>query len=291
MAILFACQHPELNLVGLTSVFGNVTGEIAARNALHLIELAGQDVPVAKGAEQPLVQEPLPVADFVHGAEGFGHLPPPQPATTLDSRPAAEFICDNLNEAPGEIILCPIGPLTNIAQALERDPGIAEKVKGVQVMGASLTAGGNATPHAEANIWQDPHAAEVVLAASWDVTLVGLDVTHQVICTAEEFDLLAHKAPQLGGFLSQAARFYFDFHAQKDGIRGCYMHDALAVISIIRPGLFSMREDPVQVILDGERSGETQLSTNTNHPKVKWYEAVEAEKAKALFFATMAQAF
>ncbi|MEM7172562.1 MAG: nucleoside hydrolase [Pseudomonadota bacterium] len=287
MAVLFACQHSQLDVLGLTSIFGNVTVDVATRNALRLVELAGQDIPVARGADGPLAQPPLPVADFIHGTEGFGHIPPEEPKGRADRRTAAHFICDQINHHPGEIILCPIGPLTNLALALEQDHSIAEKVKNVRVMGTSLRAGGNATAVAEANIWQDPHAAEVVFGAPWDVTLVGLDVTYQAICTAREFAALAEQAPKFGGFLNQAAQIYFDFHEQAKGIKGCYMHDAMAVISIIRPDLFQILEDHVEVILDGEHSGATRLSLDPTHARLRWCADVDAKAVKEIFFTTL----
>ena len=258
MAILYAHLDPRIELVGLTSIFGNVTIEIATRNALALAELAGADIPVAHGAERPMVQDPREVAWFVHGHEGFGDVPPMSPQNTADGRPAHEFICDVVNANPGEIVLCPVGPLTNIALALEHDPTIADKVKSVTVMGGSLEEGGNVTSFAEANIWQDPHAAETVFSANWDVTMIGLDVTHQVVCTPEDFAELSAVAPKLGGFLNDAAQFYFDFHAKENGIRGCHMHDPAAVISIVSPELFSTTAVPIDTVCSGEQIGRTQ---------------------------------
>jgi len=204
MAVLFACLCPDIELVGLTSIFGNVTTDIATRNAKALVEMARLDVPVARGADAPVQQAARPVAWEVHGREGFGDVAPIMPAGQHVVETAAEFICRAVSENPGEIVLCPVGPLTNLARALELDPSIAGKVKSVTVMGGSLDAGGNVTPSSEANIWQDPHAADVVFAAGWDVTMVGLDVTHQVKCTPQHFAGLVRPAPVLGGFLNQA---------------------------------------------------------------------------------------
>ena len=187
MAVLYACLSPSIELLGLTSIFGNVTTEIATRNALALLEIAGADLPVARGSDKPLVQAQREPAWEVHGREGFGDVPAMSPKKGVIEESAAEFICRVVHENPGEVVLCPVGPLTNIALALRLDPSIASEVKGVTVMGGSIDDGGNVTPHAEANIWQDPHAAEEVFAADWPITLVGLDVTHQVVCTPEDF--------------------------------------------------------------------------------------------------------
>ncbi|MEM8646309.1 MAG: nucleoside hydrolase [Pseudomonadota bacterium] len=290
MAILFACAHPELELVGLTSIFGNVTIDVATRNALVLSELAKVNVPVAEGAAGPLVQTPRPVAAEVHGAEGFGHVPPITPAGAPDGRSAAEFICDMVSAHPGEIVLCPIGPLTNLAEALKRDPEIASKVKSVTVMGGSVWAGGNATPHAEANIWQDPHAAEEVFAAPWPITLVGLDVTHDVICTNAQFADLAKAAPTHGGFLNEISQFYFRFHDEVDGFLGCYMHDPSAVISILHPELFTSTQHPVKVVLEGDEAGRTLIAEEGGRPAINVCRKVDADGVKQVFLSTVAAA-
>ena len=290
MAILFACAHPGLDLVGLTSIFGNVTADVATRNALVLAELAKADVPVAHGAAGPLEQTPRPVAAEVHGAEGFGHVPPITPDGVPDGRSAAQFICDMVNAHPGEIVLCPIGPLTNLAEALALDPGIAAKTKSVTVMGGSVWAGGNASPHAEANIWQDPHAAETVFAAPWPLTLVGLDVTHKVICTNTQFADLAKAAPSQGGFLNEISQFYFRFHDEVDGFYGCYMHDPSAVISILHPELFTTASHPVKVVLEGDEAGRTFITDEDGRPAIDVCREVDAEQVKRVFLTTLAAA-
>ena len=291
MAILFAFLHADIDLIGLTTIFGNVTTDVATRNALALAELAGVDVPVARGAERPLVQAPQPVADFVHGTEGFGEVPPFSPAGTPTGQPAAEFICEAVTAAPGEIVLCPVGPLTNLALALRLDPSIAEKTKSVTVMGGSVEAGGNATPFAEANIWQDPHAAQVVFDAPWDVTLVGLDVTHEVTCGPEDFAGLASAAPTLGGFLNDAAQFYFRFHEKHDGFYGCHMHDPTAVISIIQPDLFATRQGALDVVVEGERAGQTIAADDAERQVARLCMGVDDDAVRSLFLSTIKTGF
>ncbi|NNE23837.1 MAG: nucleoside hydrolase [Rhizobiales bacterium] len=291
MAILFAIVHDDIDLIGLTTIFGNVTTDIATRNALALTELSGVDVPVARGAYVPLVQEALPVADFVHGKEGFGEVPPFAPSGSPVEQTAADFICATVNANPGEIILCPVGPLTNLAIALEQDPSIATKVKSVTVMGGSVAAGGNATPFAEANIWQDPHAARAVFEASWDVTLVGLDVTHKVICGPADFAGLADAAPKLGGFLNDAAQFYFRFHEKHDGFYGCHMHDPTAVISIARPDLFTLEHGPLDVIVEGDKAGQTIKSSDTFRPRANLCMGVDDNAVREVFLSTIKSSF
>lgn len=287
MAIIYAILNPDVDLIGLTSIFGNVTTEIATRNALVLAEMTGFSIPVARGAVKPLVQEAKEVAWEVHGKEGFGDVPPITPQARPEEVSAHEFICNAVNENPGEVVLCPIGPLTNLALALQHDPSLAEKTKSVAIMGGSLDEGGNVTSHAEANIWQDPHAADIVFAADWDISMIGLDVTHQVICTPEEFSELSNSAPLLGGFLNDAAQYYFKFHRKENGFYGCHMHDPTAVISIIHPEWFSFDELPVEVILQGERVGATVKSENRLRPSSRVAMKIDADAVKHHFLDTV----
>ena len=291
MAILYAILDPQIDLVGLTSIFGNVTTDIATRNALALLEMAGVDLPVAAGAKVPLVQPSKEVAWEVHGREGFGDVPPMSPKSKAIDEPAHEFICRMINENPGEIVLCPVGPLTNIALALQHDPSITQKVKSVTVMGGSVDEGGNVTPFAEANIWQDPHAADLVFGADWDVTMIGLDVTHQVVCSPSEFASLPASAPKLGGFLNDAAQFYFEFHRKVDGIDGCHMHDPTAVITIVEPDYFSVEEMALSVILDGEKVGQTYRCEDANRRKVKVALGIKEQAIRDKFLSILKSGF
>ncbi|MGI9513664.1 MAG: nucleoside hydrolase [Anderseniella sp.] len=291
MAVLFACLSPDIELVGLTSIFGNVPTDIATRNAKVLVEMARHDVPVARGVDAPVQQPARPVAWEVHGREGFGDVAPVTPTGQPVDETAAEFICRTVSEHPGEIVLCPVGPLTNLARALELDPAIADKVKSVTVMGGSLNAGGNVTPSSEANIWQDPHAADIVFAAGWDVTMVGLDVTHQVKCTPQDFANLVKPAPVLGGFLNDAVQHYFEFHRQVDGFDGCYMHDPSAVVSIVRPDLFAVEREPLRVIVEGAETGRTVRAASSERPATSVCTGVEASAVRNLFLETVSSGF
>ena len=291
MAVLYACLSPRIELMGLTSIFGNVTTEIATRNALALLELAKADIPVAPGADKPIVQDQREPAWEVHGRDGFGDVPAITPERAPVGETAAEFICRSVNENPGEVVLCPVGPLTNVALALKHDPSIASKVKGVTIMGGSIDDGGNVTPHAEANIWQDPHAAEIVFEADWPVTMVGLDVTHRVVCTPEDFAGLVESAPILGGFLNQAAQFYFEFHRKVDGIYGCHMHDPTAVISIIHPEFFEIDAHGIEVIVEGEEIGRTIRSKSPTRRNASVLRGVEVEKVREEFLSMIKSGF
>ena len=269
MAICFAAAHPGIELIGLTTVFGNVPVAVATRNALRLVELTGQRIPVAEGAGVPLMQPLLPHPDFVHGAEGFGDIPPETPAALPDLRPAAQFLAETAAAHPGEVTICAVGPLTNLAQAMALHPAIISNVARVVVMGGAVECPGNVKEHAEANIWNDPHAAAAVFAAPWEVTLVGLDITERVNCVPADFAALADAAPVIGGFLDRALQFYLRFHRERHGIEGCHMHDPTAVISITDPDLFVTRTAPVEVTLEGTAAGRTRLAPGRAAPGVR----------------------
>ena len=281
MAIFYAAAHPGLELVGLTTVFGNVPVATATRNALFLAEMAGLAIPVAEGAAVPMVQPLAPHPEFVHGVEGFGDLAPVRPAGQADPRPAARFLCESVAAHPGAVTICAIGPLTNLAAALELDPDIAGNVARVVVMGGAVACPGNVNADAEANIWNDPHAAAAVFKAGWPVTLVGLDVTAQVNCTPADFTALARAAPVIGGFLDRAVHFYFRFHRERHGLGGCHMHDPTALIEITDPGLFEVREAPVAVTLEGTAAGRTRFGPAGRAVRVCM--GVEAEAVRSRF--------
>ena len=266
MAVHMAFADPRLDVVGLTTVFGNVTSKQATRNALCLVEMAHYPAAVASGAAIPLTREPQPPANFVHGPEGFGTLPAMSPARIADTRNAARYLVETCAEAPGEIIICAVGPLTNLAEALSLDEAITRTAARVVVMGGSAAWHGNVTACAEANIWNDPHAADVVFAADWDVTMVGLDVTEKTQCVPADFETIAAQSPMIGGFLNEATGFYFDFHETKTGKRSCFMHDPSAIMAITDPELFGFENTPISVVCNGEEIGRTVTGANGRRP-------------------------
>jgi purine nucleosidase len=259
MAIFFALASPELDVIGLTTIFGNVHTRLATTNALRLLEIADRtDVPVAPGADDPLAG-PFggPVA-FVHGDDGQGnvHLPPSQ--TEALSTTAAEFIIEQVMNAPGEITLVPIGPLTNIALALHLEPRIAENVREVVLMGGNALGPGNATPAAEANIHNDPEAADVVFGAPWQVTMVGLDVTHKVNMSSAHLDRYAQNDTPMAQHIAQIVPFYQGFFEHHyPGADGIFVHDSSAIAYIIDPTLFTVKRWPVRVETQGISRGKT----------------------------------
>lgn len=290
MAIHLAFAHPGLEVVGLSTIFGNVHVDKATRNALALAEMAARDCPVAEGAAAPLVQPLQPPSYFVHGDEGFGDLPAPTPRARPDPRDAAEFIVETLRAQPGAVTLVPVGPLTNIALALRLDPTIADKVERLVIMGGAVDVPGNVTPWAEANIWNDPHAAAEVLSAPWPVTLVGLDVTERSRCGPADFERLAGEAPVIGGFLKDAVQFYFGWHRRKNVHDGCFLHDPSAILAVTEPELFTTRATPIRVVTEGEQVGRTLADPHAGTPPVTVCTGVDSQALRARFLSVLSTA-
>ena len=290
MAIHMAFADPRLDVLGLTTIFGNVTIDIATRNALVLAEMAAYDTVVSKGMPVPRRRPLEPPADFVHGGEGFGDVPPITPLGAPVTENAARYLCETCAAHPGEVIICAVGPLTNLAAAIDYDPAIVENVKAVVIMGGSAAPHGNVTTVAEANIWNDPDAAECVFAASWPVTMVGLDVTEKAQCMPADFAELARQAPDIGGFLDAATQFYFDFHENKTNIRSCFMHDPSAILAITDPDYFDFERIALKVICDGDEIGRTLPVNDANRPMIQVAMQVNAKAVRDKFIQLVASA-
>ncbi len=227
MAVLLATQSPELQIEAITVVSGNVIVDKGAVNALKLVELAERpDIIVAKGAKYPL-QRKLITAESIHGANGLGDVELPAPTKKLDPRHAVEVIIDIVNANPGVITLVPVGPLTNIALALLQDPTLREKVPEIILMGGS-TVGGNASPAAEANIYNDPEAAKIVFNSGIPITMVGLGATSQTKLYRRHLPALANSGSAIGKFVADINDFYIGF-SERLGFEGADLHDPLAV--------------------------------------------------------------
>lgn len=270
MAIYFALCSPELEVIGLTTIFGNVHTSLATTNAIRLMEIAGRpDIPVAPGSDNPLAQPYEGPVPYVHGADGQGDVNLPLPVGKPLAASAAEFIIDQVMSQPGEITLVPVGPLTNIALALRLEPRIAKNVREVVLMGGNALCPGNASPAAEANIRNDPEAADVVFGAPWQVTMVGLDVTHQVNMTGKH---LAHynalKNP-MAQHIARIVPFYRNFFETLYGIDGIFIHDSSAVAYLLDPTLFQVEQWPVRVETQGLSRGKTWPNTS-KRPVAGW---------------------
>ena len=273
IALCYALNHPELEVLALTTIYGNVAVDLATQNALRLVELNSGDlnnatVPVATGTGTPLKIAPNPVADFVHGANGFGEIQLPEPSLQAASQNAAELIVDLIHKHPGEITLVAVGPLSNIALALELSPDIATLVKDVVVMGGAFHREGNVTAYAEANIWNDPHAAQQVFTANWPLTVHGLDVTYQISFSPAYLDRLARHSDKVGSFLRDAAKFYIKFYKKQHNFDGCCPHDQLALSFVTHPEWYTLESGTLNVITDGESIGKTTIdAVNQNNNK------------------------
>jgi inosine-uridine nucleoside N-ribohydrolase len=281
MALYYALAHPAIDLLGITTTFGNVRVAQATRNALYLTALAGRRVPVAQGVDAPLVREAETPPDYIHGADGLGNLPHRAPVQTqAEAVSAAQFIADAARAEPGALTLVAVGPLGNLAQALRLEPALPELVKQVVVMGGTVLESGNVSPVAEANIWNDPHAADAVFTAGWPLTMVGLDVTHRVRVPLALFERLAqhHNHPATDA-LTHAVRFYAGFYTQHDpGFAtelGCYGHDVLAFVVLTRPELFTLQSGRVRVALEGIAQGQTMMQRKAvRYPQSGWHDEI-----------------
>jgi purine nucleosidase len=245
LALLYACASPEAELVAVSCVAGNVEARQVATNTLAVLELAGrEDVPVYLGEEHPLVKA-LVTTPETHGPKGVGYAELPAPRRPLDQGHAAERIVDLARARPGEITLVTLGPLTNLARALVHEPALPELVKGWFMMGGAYRAPGNTTPTTEWNLHVDPDAAKSVFAAWGGPTLpvaMGLDVTERARLLPEHVARLgvADDNPVLR-FVTDALRFYFEFHDRYDGFYGAFIHDPFVVAAALDPGLVRTR--------------------------------------------------
>ncbi|MGN6431880.1 MAG: nucleoside hydrolase [Gaiellaceae bacterium] len=243
IALLLALASPELELLGVTTVAGNQTVEKTTANAIRVLELVGADVPVAAGASRPLVREPR-VAANVHGETGLDgpDLPPAQ------RKPVDKHAVDFLAERIDGTTLVATGPLTNVALLLARHE--QARPERIVLMGGAI-AEGNVTPAAEFNIWADPEAAARVFASGLDVTMVGLDVTHEALLTDADAARLRDNG-RIGNVVADLLDFYGVFHKQVYDFEGSPIHDAVAVAQVIRPGLLDLRELNVEIERESE---------------------------------------
>lgn len=229
LALAYLLAHPEVNLVGIGTVSGNISAAGGARNTLDLLHLAGQpDIPVAIGAHDPQAGTFHGGAPHVHGVNGIGEVELPRSDRQPTEESAAELLVRLARQYPGELRVVAIGPLTNLAEALRLEPKLTELIADLTIMGGAALAPGNITPVAEANIANDPEAAAEVLAADWNVTLVPLDVTMtNVLEESHRQELLAsvHAVPQA---LGEMLGYYFGFYVSQFGRACSAMHDPLA---------------------------------------------------------------
>jgi purine nucleosidase len=295
VALLLALASPEeLDVVGVAAVAGNVPLDKTAYNARRIVELAGRTgVPVHAGCERPLARN-LVTAEHVHGRSGLDGYDLPEPVLALADRHGVDFIVDALMAAEaGEITLCTLGPLTNVATALAREPAIAPRVREVVMMGGAYFEVGNITPTAEFNIHADPEAADAVFRSGIPITMASLDVTHQVLTTHERLAAFAGLGNRVGAAVAGLLSFSERFDLEKYGGHGAPLHDPCVIAWLIRPELFRGRTVNVSVELTGElTAGMTVVDywRITDRPKnVHFLRHVDADGFYALLLDRLAR--
>jgi purine nucleosidase len=254
VAILLALASPdEIEVLGITAVAGNVPLALTQRTARMVCELAGRpDIPVFAGCDRPLGRD-LVTAEHVHGKSGLDGPVLPDPQMPLQDRHAVDFIIDTLRAEPsGSVTLCPLGPLTNIAMAMEKAPEIIPRIRQIVLMGGAYFQVGNITPAAEFNIYVDPQAARIVFRAGVPLVVMPLDVTHKALVTAERNDRFRALGTPVGVAVAQMTEFFERFDKEKYGSLGAPLHDPCVTAWLIRPDLFTGRHVNVEIETQSE---------------------------------------
>lgn len=281
IALYFALAHPDIDVIGITTTFGNVSVEQATANALYLTRIAGHEIPVAQGVQVPLYKTPDKHPDFIHGSDGLGNLKSRiDVGGQAEPESAAEFIVKMVRQHPGEITLVAVGPLGNLALALMLEPRLPKLLKQVVLMAGAIDEPGNVSPVAEANVWHDPHAADRVFTAGWNLTMVGLDVTHRVVLQSASIAHLALQQHHLAmDTLRHAVMFYSDFYRsiRPDMGHGFYGHDVVAFIWLVAPELFGTRTGRIRVATEGIGNGQTMMAIPGKSYQQAGWEAARPE--------------
>ncbi len=279
------------HLIGVSAVHGNVPAPTAALNSLRVLDVVGMDdVPVWTGAARPLAQ-PLSTAEHVHGDDGLGGITTGPPSRPITPGPAAVRIVEMAQRYPGEFTLVAVGPLTNLALALMLEPNLPSMVDQVVVMGGAMRAPGNITPTAEANVWHDPEAAQAVIEASWQTTLVTLDATMQTVLSDDQLAAIAGSTDPKARFAWAAMDFYLGAYQRWIGRRSCPLHDPLAMALALDPGLASYVTHHTTVELHGAQTrgtvvadlrGSTELPP-VNGGHVRYIDELDIERFQTIF--------
>ncbi|KMZ60409.1 putative uridine nucleosidase 2 [Zostera marina] len=281
MAIFVALGSPEVEVIALTTIFGNVYTSLATKNALHLLEVAERtDIPVVEGSHMTIMKATkLRIADFVHGKDGLGNQNFPQPKGKCIEQLAPEFLVEQAKLHPGNITIVALGPLTNIALAIQLDPEFSKNIGQIVLLGGAFSVNGNVNPAAEANIFGDPEAADIVFTSGADILAVGINVTHQVVFTDNDRKKLEESEGKLAKYLCKILGLYFSYHREAYHTKGVYLHDPTALLAAINPSLLTYTEGVVRVQTTGITRGMTlfdntlkkygEITEWTDKPKVK----------------------
>ncbi len=264
IAILLALASPELEVLGLSAVAGNVPLALTSRNARMVCELAGRpDLPVHAGADRPLLRA-LVTAEHVHGKTGLDGYELPEPAMPLQAEHGVDFIIRSVMARPaGSVTLCPLGPMTNIALALQKEPALAQRIGRIVLMGGGCFEGGNITPAAEFNCYVDPHAAAQVFASGVPITMVPLDCTHQALTSPARIGAIRALGGRIGPAVAGWLAFAERFDEQKYGQQGGPLHDPCVIAWLLKPELFRGRTCNVEI--------ETQSSLTLGMSVIDWW--------------------
>jgi len=291
LGLLLLAASPEIDLLAITVTHGNTSQEKCLNNALKLVELTGiTKVPVARGAEEPLVKE-LSVAEETHGEGGLGYAILPKSAISPCSELAHDLIIRVVRENPGEVTLLCVGPMTNIALAFLKAPEIVSKVRRIVSMGGAIHYPGNVTPQAEYNVFCDPEAFEIVLKSGIDFTLVPLDVTYQCILTTDHLEKITEARSEIRNFIFDSTRFYMEFHEDYQGIKGCAINDPLAAAILLDPTLVKNRDYFLTIELTSPTSKAKTIADHygllKSAPNAKVSMEVDVERFMKLFINRM----
>ncbi|MBI5842822.1 MAG: nucleoside hydrolase [Chloroflexi bacterium] len=252
LTFLLALASPEIKLEALTTVHGNIGIEKTTRNALAVLELAKvSHVPVAKGCELPLISELSKSGEAVHGQSGIGKAILPEPKSKVVDQHAIDFLIERILAEPKQLTLFTIGPMTNLALAIRKEPRIVPALKELVIMGGAIRQGGNVTPLAEFNIHADPHAAHIVFHSGIPTTLIPLDVTYKCLLTVADVERLNKINSPIARFIRDATAVYMDFYKKYEGFDGCALHDPLTLATLIAPELLTLEEHYVDVDISG----------------------------------------
>ena len=268
IAILLALSaEKELEVLALTTVNGNVDVEKNTKNACRILEVAGRcDIPVYKGSNKPLVREKRGGAG-VHGEDGLGDTGLPEPTKAPEAEDAVDFLVRKAREEKGNLTLLPIGPLTNIAKAVQRDPEFAKNIKEVVIMGGGEKLG-NVTPVAEFNFWEDPEAAKIVFAAGFEkVTMIGLDATGYIWMTPAHRELLYQVDTRISRFIYDITRVYANVHWKWEKKLGCELCDALIPAYLLEPEVITAVDAFVDIETEGICAGTSVVYRSARYPE------------------------
>lgn len=287
LALFLALASPEIQLEAITTVSGNVDVVHTTHNALALLTLVNRtDIPVARGCSYPLVRDPF-YAAHVHGEHGLGRAVLPEPVVQPIAQHAVDLIIEKIMDNPGEITVVAIGPATNLAMAVRKEPRIAQAVREIVMMGGALRTPGNVTPTAEFNIFADPHAAHAVFKAGWPIRLVSLDTTNRTPLSHEQANRLSQGTSPVKLCLQHMFAHYFEIFAPLYGTKNFHMHDPLCLATVFAPDLITWQPAYVEVELTGTlTTGETVAYFNGPNipvPNVQASVEVDAERFIQLY--------